>query len=63
VTWGGFVPTGDSEMKHWVDIASAVFAFGAAILWFLSARGEMPRNFPISVQSFNVPQHLGQTPY
>jgi hypothetical protein len=60
---GGFVLTGGNEMKIWVDIASAAFAFGAAILWFLSAMGEMPRNFPISVQSFNVPQHLVIGPF
>ena|SRR5271166_2793479 len=34
-----------------LDIASAIFAFIAAVLWFLSARIKMPREFPILVTS------------
>jgi hypothetical protein len=30
-------------MAIWLDIAAAIFAFGAAIFWFLSAYGSLPR--------------------
>ena len=33
-----------------VNYAAAAFAFCAAVLWFLSARVEMPEEFPIAVE-------------
>ena len=29
-------------MEKWLDIAAALFAFGAALFWFLSAYGKLP---------------------
>ena len=29
-------------MTAWIDIASAIAAFAAAILWFVSAYGKLP---------------------
>jgi hypothetical protein len=29
-------------MEKWLDIAAALFAFGAAVFWFLSAYGKLP---------------------
>ena len=50
-------------MKLWLDIASAVFAFGAALLWLLSAMVALPKDFPITVQITNVPDHLVIGPF
>jgi hypothetical protein len=30
-------------MEFWLDVATIVFAIGAAIFWFRSAYGELPR--------------------
>lgn len=30
-------------MEKWLDIAAAAFAFAAAVFWFLSAYGPLPR--------------------
>jgi hypothetical protein len=30
------------NMEKWLDIAAALFAFGAAVFWFLSAYGKLP---------------------
>jgi hypothetical protein len=38
-------------MKLGLDIASAVFAFGAALFWFLSASVALPKNYPLGLQS------------
>jgi hypothetical protein len=35
----------------WLDIASAIFAFLAALLWFCSALIKLPHEFPITVVS------------
>ena len=45
-------------MKSWLQIASAVFAFGAAVLWFWSATIRTPKQFNIQTHAFNVPQNL-----
>jgi hypothetical protein len=29
-------------MEKWFDVAAALFAFGAAVFWFLSAYGKLP---------------------
>ncbi|SDK14329.1 MULTISPECIES: hypothetical protein [Bradyrhizobium] len=29
-------------MEYWLDIAAALFAFGAAAFWFASAYGDLP---------------------
>ncbi len=29
-------------MAKWLDIGAALFAFGAAVFWFLSAYGKLP---------------------
>ena len=33
-------------MKKWLDIGAALFAFSAAIFWFLSAYGRLPPILP-----------------
>lgn len=38
-------------MKFYVEIAAALFAGGAAVLWFASAMVKIPKNFPITVVS------------
>jgi hypothetical protein len=30
-------------MEKWLDIGAALFAFGAAVFWFLSASGTLPQ--------------------
>src|ERR1700757_682443 len=37
---------GALKMEFWLDVGAAVFAIGAAIFWFLSAYGELPK--PVS---------------
>jgi hypothetical protein len=39
-------------MSRWLDIGAAVFAFIAAIFWFLSAAGKLP---PIATYWDNTP--------
>lgn len=51
-------PQVESNMKFWFDIASAAFAFIAAALWLRSATVKIPKQFPIAVQTPNIPQHL-----
>jgi hypothetical protein len=38
-------------MKLALDIGSAIFAFGAALFWFLSATVALPKNYPLGLQS------------
>lgn len=41
-------------MKLYLDIASALFAFAAAALWFLSAIVELPANYPLGLQAILI---------
>jgi hypothetical protein len=45
-------------IKFWFEIGSAAFALAAAALWLRSAMIKTPHQFPIAVQTANVPQHL-----
>jgi hypothetical protein len=49
-------------MRFWLEIISAGFALGAAILWLCSATVKTPKQFPIQVNVFNVPSHLAIGP-
>jgi hypothetical protein len=42
----------DTLKLPWFDIASAIFAFVAAFLWWLSARVKTPRQFVVISSSF-----------
>ncbi len=38
-----------TDVSKYADIASAVFAFGAAVLWAASTRVETPQSFSVNV--------------
>jgi hypothetical protein len=41
-------------VRHWLDMGAALFAFVAAIFWFLSAYGQLP---PMMTYWDSVPEH------
>jgi hypothetical protein len=50
-------------MKHAFEIASALFAIGAAVLWLRSAIVRTPKTFSLRVSVSNEDPHLAIGPY